>query len=258
MTNPQNHGASGSKTRPDVFDDENIPVSQRLGNFSDSVFGFVFNPNTIKFGILVFAGVCAAINLSGYYDVGTQLMSIKLDEYGREIPVNAPVGERIISSLVRIPLIGQLILWLDKLTGDLAALVIAIGAWFFIQGLEIASRFYLYFPEAAENLLFKLNRKRYEAPANNPGAKKAYKLATGSTNLILRWLAIIGFVAYIVDAYTMHLSRAWTDHLGNPLWLNVLWNSLAVVGVELSMLLYRGYKAVTLSAAEKAERDTSR
>jgi hypothetical protein len=35
----------------------------------------------------------------------------------------------------------------------------------------------------------------------------------------------------------------------------VIWNGLAVVGVELAMILYRGYKAVTLSHAEKADKD---
>jgi len=40
-------------TRRDVdFDDEKVPLSQRLGDFSDKTFGFIFNPNTIKFGIL--------------------------------------------------------------------------------------------------------------------------------------------------------------------------------------------------------------
>jgi hypothetical protein len=44
--------------------------------------------------------------------------------------------------------------------------------------------------------------------------------------------------------------RPWIDNVGEPLWLNIIWNSLAVLGVELSMILYRGYQAVTLSAQE--------
>jgi len=47
----------------------------------------------------------------------------------------------------------------------------------------------------------------------------------------------------------------WLDNLGNPLWINVIWNGLAVAGVELALILYRGYKAVTLSNAEKADKD---
>jgi hypothetical protein len=96
---------------------------------------------------------------------------------------------------------------------------------------------------------------RYEAPGNHPAAKKAYKLATTQTLSILRWLAIAGYVAYVVDAYAMHLTRPWLDNLSNPLWINVIWNGLAVAGVELAMILHRGYKAVTLSNVEKADKD---
>jgi len=39
------------------------------------------------------------------------------------------------------------------------------------------------------------------------------------------------------------------------LWINVIWNGLAVAGVELAMILHRGYKAVTLSNAEKADKE---
>jgi D-alanyl-lipoteichoic acid acyltransferase DltB (MBOAT superfamily) len=62
-------------------------------------------------------------------------------------------------------------------------------------------------------------------------------------------------VAYAADIYAMHLTRPWIDNQFNPLWINVIWNGLAVLGVELSMILYRGYKAVTLSHAEKADKD---
>jgi D-alanyl-lipoteichoic acid acyltransferase DltB (MBOAT superfamily) len=72
---------------------------------------------------------------------------------------------------------------------------------------------------------------------------------------ILRWLSLAGILAYIVDGYAMHISRPWIDNLGNPLWLNIIWNGLAVFGVELALVLYRGYKAVTLSNAEKADKD---
>jgi hypothetical protein len=41
-----------SARQPDFdFDEEKIPVSQQLGDFSDKTFGFLFNPNVIKFGI---------------------------------------------------------------------------------------------------------------------------------------------------------------------------------------------------------------
>jgi hypothetical protein len=33
------------------FDEEKVPVSQQLGDFTDKTFGFIFNPNVIKFGI---------------------------------------------------------------------------------------------------------------------------------------------------------------------------------------------------------------
>lgn len=238
------------------FDEEKIPVSQRLGDFSDQVFGFTFSPNTIKFGILVFAGVCIAINLAGYYDLVGQVLTTRLDEYGRTMPVDASVGARIVSSFVRLPILGTVILFLDKLTGGLVAFIGAIAFWFVVQGLEIAGRFHLYLPDAASNLLYKENRKRYEAPANNqPTTKKAYKLASGETMAILRWLSLAGILAYMVDAYAMHLARPWIDRLSNPLWINCIWNGLAVVGVELALVLYRGYKAVTLSAAEKADKD---
>ena len=230
-------------------------MAQRLGDLSDIVFGFVFNPNTIKFGILLFAGFCIAINLTGYYDLIGQVFSTRLDEFGRTLPVDAPISERIVSSIVRLPILGNLIVFLDKLTGGIVALFGAIAIWFVVQGLEIAGRFHLYFPEASENLLYKQNRKRYEAPANTPAAKKAYKLATLQPMVVLRWLAFFGILAYAVDIYAMHITRPWIDRLGFPLWINVIWNGLAVLGVELAMILYRGYKAVTLSGAEKADRD---
>jgi hypothetical protein len=145
---------------------------------------------------------------------------------------------------------------LDKAAGGIVALIGSIAFWFVVQGLEIAGRFHLYLPEAAENLLYKQNRKRYETPANNqPATRKAYKLASGETMAILRWLSLAGILAYLVDAYAMHVARPWIDRLGNPLWINIIWNGLAVLGVELALVLYRGYKAVTLSAAEKADRD---
>ncbi len=248
----QNHGARGD------FDDEELPVSQRLGNFSDQVFGFTFNPNTIKFGILLFAGFCVFINLSGYWDLLNQVFTTRLDQYGRTLPIDAPLGARLISSAVRFPFLGTLIVWLDRLTGGLFALFGAIAMWFVLQGLEIAGRFHLYIPEAAENLLFKQNRKRYEAPANNnPVTKKAHRLVSNETLSILRWLVLAGLLAYLTDIYAMHLSRPWIDNLGNPLWLNIVWNGLAVGGVELALILYRGYKAITLSNSEKVEKDKS-
>jgi hypothetical protein len=238
------------------FEDEQIPVSQRLGNFSDKVFGFIFNPNTIKFGLLMFAGLCIAINLVGYYDLIGQVLSTRLDEYGRTLPVNAPLSARFINSIMRLPLLGNLIEWLDKLTGGLFVLIGAFAIWFCIQGLEIAGRFNLYFEGAAENLLYKQNRKRYESPANNnPGTKRAFKMVRQETVSILRWLSLAGIAAYLADTYAMHLTRPWIDNLGNPLWINVIWNGLAVVGVEFSLILYRGYKAVTLSNAEKTDKD---
>jgi hypothetical protein len=252
----QNHGTSGN-TRRD-FDEEELPLSQRLGNISDKVFGFIFNPNVIKFGILLFAGFCIFINLSGYWDLLNQVFTTRLDQYGRTLPIEAPLGARLISSAVRFPFLGTLIVWLDKLTGGLFALLGAITMWFVLQGLEIAGRFHLYIPEAAENLLFKQNRRRYEAPANNnPVTKKAHRLVSNETLSILRWLALAGLLAYAIDIYAMHLSRPWSDNLGNPLWLNIVWNGLAVAGVELSLILYRGYKAITLSNAEKVEKDKS-
>lgn len=250
-----NYGASGN-TRKGDFDEGEFPISQRLGNLSDKFFGFTFNPNTIKFGILLFAGFCIFINLSGYWDLLNQIFTTRLDEYGRTLPVEAPLGERLISSLVRLPALGTLLVWLDKLSGGLFALLGAIALWFVLQGLEIAGRFHLYIPEAAENLLFKQNRRRYEAPANNnPVTKKAHRLVSSETLSILRWLSLAGLFAYIVDIYAMHMSRPWIDNLGNPLWINIVWNSLAVLGVELALILYRGYKAITLSNAEKAEKD---
>jgi hypothetical protein len=239
----------------DFDDEEKIPISQRLGDLSDKTFGFVFSPDTIKFGILLFAGFCIAINLAGYYDLVNQVFTTRLDELGRSLPVEAPIGDRIMNSIVRLPFLGTALVWLDQLTGGLVALFGAIAFCFMIQGLEIAGRFHLYFPDSAENLLYKQNRKRYEAPGNHPAAKKAYKLATTETLSILRWLSLAGFVAYLIDAYAMHLSRPWLDNLSNPLWINIIWNGLAVAGVELAMILHRGYKSVTLSNTEKADKD---
>ena len=103
--------------------------------------------------------------------------------------------------------------------------------------------------------MYKQNRRRYEAPSNsNPATKRAYRLVKSETLSILRWLSIAGLVAYAADIHAMHLTRPWLDNLGNPLWINVIWNGLAVVGVELALILYRGYKAVTLSNAEKADK----
>lgn len=59
----------------------------------------------------------------------------------------------------------------------------------------------------------------------------------------------------LADAYAMDITRSWLDTLGNPLWINVIWNSLAVLGVEAAMLLHRGYKVITLSHAEKADKN---
>ena len=240
----------------DDFDEDNIPLNQRLGDLSDKTFGFIFSPNTIKFGILIFAGFCIAINLAGYYDLLNQVFTTRLDEFGRTLPVEAPVGERVVSSIVRFPILGTLINWLDKITGGIVALIGAVAIWFVVQGLELSGRFHLYLPDAAQNLLYRENRKRIENPSNNqPATKKAYKLASGETMAILRWLSLAGILAYSVDAYAMHIARPWIDRLGNPLWINCIWNGLAVLGVELSLVLYRGYKAVTLSAAEKAYKD---
>ena len=247
---------SARSTSTSSFDEDSVPISQRLGDFSDNVFGFAFSPNTIKFGILLFAGFCVAINLAGYYDLVGQIFSTRLDEFGRSLPVEAPVSDRIVSSIVRFPILGNLIIFLDKVTGGIVALFGAVCFWFIIQGLEIAGRFHLYFPEAAENLLYKQNRKQHETPTNNqPITKKAYKLASSATLSILRWLMIAGIFAYITDAYAMHLARPWVDNLGNPLWINIIWNALAVVGVELAIILHQGYKAVTLSTAERASKD---
>ncbi len=231
-------------------DEEKVPFHQRLGDLSDQVFEFIFNPNTIKFGILLFGAVCAGINLAGYHDLAGELFNTRLDEYGRVFPVDAPASERLLSTLIRIPILGNLIAWLDQLVGNtLAALIVAFAFWFVVQGFEIASRFHLYFPQASQNLLFKENRKKFEQPtANNPGAKKAYKWAVGHTMTLLRLLALVGVIFYLVDAYGMHIVRPWIDNVSDPLWLNIIWNSLAVFGVELAMILYRGYQAVTLSA----------
>lgn len=237
------------------FDEDSVPVSQKLGNFSDNVFGFVFNPNTIKFGILMFAGLCIAINLVGYYDLIGQVLDSRVNSYGQTLPVDAPLSSRLVNSIVRLPILGTLIEWLDKLTGGIFVLFGAFAIWFFIQGLEIAGRFNLYFEGAAENLLYKQNRKKFESPVNNPGAKKAHRMVSSEVLAILRWLSIAGIAAYLIDIYAMHLSRPWINNLGNPLWINVIWNVLAVAGVELSLILYRGYKSVTLSNSEKTDKD---
>lgn len=248
---------ASTRHSPDLdIDEERIPIKQQLGQISDSVFGFLFDPNVIKFGLLLFAGFCVAINLSGYYDLINQVFNTRLDELGRTLPVDAPLGERFMSSVLRFPIIGTLIGWLDKLTGGLVALFGAITIWFFIQGLEIAGRFHLYFPEAADNFLYKQNRRKYEAPANNnPATRIAYKMASTQTVALLRWLGLAGVLAYLADTYAMDITRPWLDTLGNPLWINVIWNSLAVLGVEAAMLLHRGYKAITLSHAEKADKN---
>ena len=122
---PQIYIPPSARRDPD-FDDEKVPVSQRLGDFSDQVFGFVFSPNTIKFGILLFAGFCIAINLAGYYDLVNQVFTTRLDELGRTLPVEAPIGDRIMNSIVRLPFLGTALVWLDQLTGGLVALVGAI------------------------------------------------------------------------------------------------------------------------------------
>ncbi|HEY9605609.1 MAG TPA: hypothetical protein V6C85_28655 [Allocoleopsis sp.] len=238
------------------FEEDTVPLSQQLGDISDKIFGFIFNPNTIKFGVLLFAGFCIAIDMAGYYDLMNQVFSTRLDELGRTLPVEAPLGERFISSAVRFPILGTMLVWLDKLTGGIVALFGALAIWFVVQGLEIAGRFHIYLPGTAQNLLYKQNRKKIEAPANNaPATKKAYKLATGETMSILRWLSLVGILAYFVNAYAMNISRPWLDNLGNPLWTNIIWNSFGVFGVELSLVLYAGYKLVTLTRAEKADRD---
>ena len=76
------------------FDEEKVPVSQQLGDFTDKTFGFIFNPNVIKFGILLFAGFCIAINLAGYYDLVSQVLGSRLDEFGRTLPVDAPISQQ--------------------------------------------------------------------------------------------------------------------------------------------------------------------
>lgn len=238
------------------FDEERVPVSQQLGDISDKIFGFTFSPNTIKFGILLFAGFCIAIDMAGYYDLMNEVFNTRLDALGRTLPVDAPLGDRFISSAVRFPLLGTLLVWLDKLTGGIMALFGAIAIWFVIQGLEIAGRFHIYLPGTAQNLLYKQNRKKIETPTNNaPATRKAYKLASGETMSILRWLSLAGIAAYAANAYALHIARPWIDNLGNPLWINIIWNSFGLLGVELSLVLYAGYKAVTLSKAEKADKD---
>jgi hypothetical protein len=141
------------------------------------------------------------------------------------------------------------------LTGGIVALFGAITLWFVIQGLEISGRFDLYFEGTAENLLYRQNRKRYESPANHPVAKIAYRMATRATLTVLRWLTLGGLLAYGIDIYAMNQTRPWLDNVGNPLWINVIWNGLAVLGVEMAMILYRGFKAVTLTKVEKVDKD---
>jgi hypothetical protein len=247
---------TSARHEPVDFDEDKVPISQQLGDISDNIFGFTFSPNTIKFGVLLFAGFCIAIDMAGYYDLMNEVFSTRLDELGRTLPVDAPLGDRFISSAVRFPILGTALVWLDKLTGGIMALFGAVAIWFVIQGLEIAGRFHIYLPGTAQNLLYKQNRKKIESPANNaPATKKAYKLASQETMSILRWLSLAGILAYLVNAYALHISRPWIDNLGNPLWINIIWNSFGLAGVELSLVLYAGYKAVTLSKAEKADKD---
>ncbi|MBD2019094.1 hypothetical protein H6F43_02700 [Leptolyngbya sp. FACHB-36] len=239
----------------DFDEDRKLPLTQKLGNFSDGVFGFIFNPNVIKFGLLLFAGFCIAINLTGYIDLVNQLLTTRLDEFGRVLPVDAPMGQRVVSFFLRLPVIGGFVQWLDQLTGGAVALFGAICIWFLIQALEIVGRIHLYFPETAENLLYKQNRKRYERPGPHPTARKAYRMATTAVTTTIRTLVILGLVAYGVDAFSMHQVRPWIDTIGNPLWTNCVWNFFAVAGVELAMLIHTGYKAITLSGAEQADKD---
>jgi hypothetical protein len=237
-------------------DDKKRPLSDRLGDTSDKTFGFFLNPGTIKFGILIFAGLSAAIDLWGYHQLMQQSLSFRVDQYGQEVAVSDHLGVQLINALTNIPLLGEGIRSLDIITGGLFALFFAIGAWFMVQGLELAGRFHLYFPEAAENLLYKQNRKNYEQPnQNNPNAKKAHRLATGHLSGLLRWLTVFGYLAYLVNAYILHLSRPWVDTVGNPLWQNWIFNVIALAGVELGLILHRAYKHMTLNKEEQAEKD---
>lgn len=255
MTQGPNHGTTGH-TRRNEFDEEDVPTSKKLGSFSDAVFGFIFDLDTFKFGILLFAGFCTFLNLAGYRDFMDLTLTTRLDEYGRMIPVEPAADAQLISSLSRLPWLGILIIWAERITGGLVALFGAFCLWFVIQGLEIASRFNFYFPQAAENLLYRLNRKRFEAPANNnPGTKKAHRMVRTAVTTVLRILTIVGVVAYIFDIFSMGIARPWLDKIGNPLWLNCFGNSLAVFGLEVALLMHTGYKMVTLSNADQAEKD---
>ncbi len=247
----------GESSNQQSFEEEETSTSRKLGGFSDKVFGFIFDLDTFKFGILLFAGFCTFLNLAGYRDFMELTLTTRLDEYGRTVPLNPSADTQIIQTLSRLPLwLGSLFIWLERITGGLVALFGAVCLWFVVQGLEIASRFNFYFPQASENLLFRLNRKRFEAPANNnPGTKKAHRMVKHSVSTILRILALVGVIAYIFDAFSMNIARPWMDSLGNPLWLNWFGNSLAVFGLELALLMHVGYRMVTLSQAEKAEKD---
>ena len=193
-------------------EEEEVSTSKKLGGLSDRVFGFLFSLDTFKFGILLFAGFCTFLNLAGYRDFMELALTTRLDEFGRTVSLNPSADAQFIASVSRLPWLGMLIIWLERLTGGLVALFGAVCLWFVIQGLEIASRFNFYFPQAAENLLFRLNRKRFEAPANNnPGTKKAHRMVKNSVTTVLRILAIVGVVAYLFDAFSMGMARPWLD-----------------------------------------------
>jgi len=60
------------------FDEERVPIHQQLGDISDKVFNFVFSPNTIKFGILLFCAFCIAIDISRKPDACRHRLSMDL------------------------------------------------------------------------------------------------------------------------------------------------------------------------------------
>lgn len=255
MNNPNHQKDKQKGKHYDEFGEPKTSIAEQLGNFSDAVIEFAFSPHTIKFFILAFASVCTVINVAGYCDLWAKALTVSLNEYGQELPLGAPVGDRVISSIARLPLLGDLIVWLDKIVGGyLAVLVIAILTWAIIQAIEIGGNFFIYFPNTLNILLIKVNRTKYEDPRNRP-ARQIHKMATGSIGRWLRWLFIIKIVGYIADIYGMHLARPWIDILGNPLWLNWFWNTLAVFGVEICLLLHLTFKNLTLTESEKEEQN---
>jgi hypothetical protein len=227
-------------------DDDRKPLSQSLGDTSSSVLRFMFSPGLVIFATLMFIGFCFYLNAASYHDTLSSGFSEAVDRFGRSpLPRSAPPDERFQQFLMNIPVLGDGFRLLYKMFGNLFTAVLATLIAFLVQATELLARVHWYFEKAGHNILFKLlNQKRPEYQRNSSVSRRVYKQLSGSEQTILRVLFLLGCVAYVFDIWNADQARPWLDTAGNPIAAHWVWNVLSVFGIEIALLIHRGYRMI--------------